>query len=366
MTVNPLIFSNNPRYRISRHLLFWSCWVLYDTIFMALSYGRGSQSGFWSSFPGSLLEELLTMPLDMAFCYSIIYFLIPRYLGKGKYMQMVILWLVFSVLFVTGFRFFTMHITPFLRRFDGLPPIMGKDPGFIWDFFSLFSQVNMEGCIAAAIKLGKMWGIKEQELDLLKKEKQKIEPHLHEGRMQPVFLINALERVTQLSVKEPALIPGMVSRIKQLLMYVIYENNQPSVSLEKELKLVEEYVELEKTGIENLEVGVKVTGNMAGERIAPFIILPLVENGFRQLSLLDLPSKSISLDIGVEEGSLYLKLAWSKPIDSSTMLNGSNVTLQNIGKRLDLLYPYSHELKVVITTEQFIIDLGIELNRAIN
>jgi hypothetical protein len=363
MTVNPLIFSNNPRYRITRHLLFWICWIMYDTIFMSLSYGP--RLGFWNAFWGSLLEEVLSMPLDMTFCYAVIYFLIPQYLGKGKYIRMLMLWLLFSALFVTCFRFFLMHITPFLRRYDGLPR-MGKDPGFIFDFFSLFSQVNMEGCIAASIKLGKMWGIKEQELDLLKKEKQKIEPHLHEGRMQPVFLINALERVTQLSVRMPALIPGMVSRIKQLLLYVIYENNQPSVSLGKELKLVEEYVELEKTGIENLEAVVKVTGNMAGERIAPFIILPLVENGFRQLSLLDLPSKSISLDIRVAEGSLYLKLAWSKPIDSSTMLNGSNVTLQNIGKRLDLLYPSSHDLKVVITTDQFIIDLGIELHRAIN
>ncbi len=68
----------------------------------------------------------------------------------------------------------------------------------------------------------------------------------------------------------------------------------------------------------------------------------------------------------MEEGSLYLKLAWSKPIDSSTLGNGNNLALQNIGKRLDLLYPQSHELKVVITTDLFIVDLKIELHRAIN
>jgi LytS/YehU family sensor histidine kinase len=149
-------------------------------------------------------------------------------------------------------------------------------------------------------------------------------------------------------------------------LYVIYENNQPSVRLGKELQLVEEYVEMEKTGVENLTVAVRITGNVEDERIAPFIILPLVENGFRQLSQLDIPSKTISLDLRVAEGSLYMKLAWSKPIDSSTLANGNNLALQNIGKRLNLLYPQSHELKVVITTDHFIVDLRIELHRAIN
>ncbi len=285
MNAHSLVFSNNPRYRIARHSLFWICWVLYDSIFTALSYGR--TVSFWSGLPGGVLEEVGSIPLDMAYCYSIIYLLIPKYLRKGKLVQMGFLWLLFSVLFVTSFRYYSMHIMPLLRTFDGLPK-MGKDPGFIWDFFSLFSQVNMEGCIAASIKLGKMWSVKEQELSLLKKEKQKLEPHMQEGRMQPVFLISALERVAQLSSRLPALVPGMVSRIKQLLLYVIYENNQPSVSLGKELKLIEEYVELEKTGVENLTVAVRITGDVEDERIPPFIILPLVENGFRQLSHLDL------------------------------------------------------------------------------
>jgi len=126
-------------------------------------------------------------------------------------------------------------------------------------------------------------------------------------------------------------------------------------------------VELEKTGMaDNLRAVIKITGNIAGERIAPFIILPMVENGFRQLSLLDMKNKFIDLEIRVTEGSLYMKVCWSKPVDSSTLANGGNSALQNIGKRLDLLYPQSHELKVIITTDQFIIDLRIDLHRAIN
>jgi len=158
----------------------------------------------------------------------------------------------------------------------------------------------------------------------------------------------------------------MVKKIKNLLLYVIYDNNQASVNLEKELSLLEEYIGLEKTGnTDNLRVLVKMTGNPSGERIAPFIILPIVENGFRQLASLDVPEKNMQLDVRVDDGHFQMRLGWSKPIDSSTLMNGNTVSLQHIGRRLNLLYPESHELKVTITTEQFIVNLKINLNRAI-
>lgn len=184
--------------------------------------------------------------------------------------------------------------------------------------------------------------------------------------MQPVFLINALDKVDQLSAIRPSLIPGMVKKIKNLLLYVIYDNNQASVSLEKELALVEEYIALEKTGnLDSLKVMVRMSGDLTGERIAPFIILPLVENGFRQLASMDMPDKSMDLEMRVADGHLQMRLGWSKPIDSSTLMNGNTVSLQHIGKRLNLLYPESHELRVTITSEQFIVNLKVNLNRAV-
>lgn len=364
MTVYPLIFSNNPRYRIARHSLFWLLWILYYSAFNFVSW-TGKYS-FSKRVFSSLAEVILSTPMDMIFCYSIIYFLLPRFLFRGRYIQMVLLWLLFSILFILAFISYSHHFVPLIREAFGMPA-PAYSTNLPWVFLELFYQINMEGCLAAAIKLGKMSFINQQELDLIKKEKQKIEPNLQGGKMQPVFLINALDRVEQLSVTRASLIPGMVKKIKNLLLYVIYDNNQASVSLEKELKLLEEYVELEKTGVaENLRVVIKITGSTAGERIAPFIILPLVENGFRQLSQLDLGCKFIDLEIRVTEGSLHMRLGWSKPIDTSTLTAGGNISLQNIGKRLELLYPHSHELKVIITTDQFMIDLRIDLHRAIN
>jgi sensor histidine kinase YesM len=363
MAVNSLVFSNNRRYRFARHALFWLLWIIYYTVFN-ITYWQGRYP-FGRTLGASFTEVALSTPLDMVFCYSIIYYLLPRFLYKGHYIQMTLLWMFFCVIYVFVFRYFDHHVVPIIRAIFGMPPpVFSRN--MAWVFLNLFYQINMEGGLAAAIKLGKMWAIKQQELDLIKKEKQHIEPTLQGGNIQPVFLLNALDKMEQLSVIRPSLIPGMVKKIKNLLLYVIYDNNQASVSLEKELVLLEEYIGLEKTGNpDSLRVVVRTTGNPLGERIAPFIILPLVENGFRQLASLDVPDKSMDLEIRIDDGHLQMRLGWSKPIDTSTLMNGNTMSLQNIGKRLNLLYPESHELRVTITSEQFIVNLKINLNRAI-
>jgi sensor histidine kinase YesM len=364
MNVYSFVFSNNPKYRFSRHILFWSSLILYDTIFEALSWSK--YYPFAKTFIANLFVEISSFPLDMVFCYSIIYFFIPRYLFKGKYIVMVSLWLLFSLLFVVLFRLHTQYIAPLIYSAYGMPSRM-HSVSFIWDFFNLFSQLNMEGCMAASIKLGKMWYIKQQELNLIKSEKLKSETTVQNGKMQPFFLVNALDRVEHFSQEKPEAIPDMIGKIKSLLLYVIYDNNQARVKLEKELKFLKEYVELEKIcSQENLIIKMSINGNLSGERIAPFIILPLVANSFRQLSLLDLPQKFFDLTIRITDGHLYMNLVWSKPVDTSTLANGNNGFLQNIDKRLNLLYPQSHELKAVIKTNQFLIDCKIDLRGAIN
>src|SRR5579862_243315 len=300
MTIYPLVFSNNLKYRISRHVLFWTVWIAYYTFFMTLSWAE--KYPFSIAFPASLIEESLAMPIDIIFCYAILYYLIPRYLFKGKYILMVLLWIGFGMAHIACFQFYSNHIIPEIRSTYHLP-YSTHSKSFLWTFFYIFTQINMEASLAAAIKLGKMWYIKQQELDILKSEKLKIEP-IENGKIQPIFLVNALDKLEMLALHKPSVLPQVIQKIKNLLLYVIYDNNQPKVSLEKELRLLEEFVELEKEGSTNMSVNMKIIGNTDGEKIAPFIILPLIENSFRQLSRLDLKNKFLNLEARVGEGKI--------------------------------------------------------------
>jgi len=366
MSTYSLIFSNNRNYRLARHSLFWLGWILYYTIFSVLQMPRFR---YTDTFFPSMFEIIVSTPLDMIYCYAIIYFLLPRYLNNGRYITLVLLWILFSIVYFFLFQCYFIFILPQLRMIDGMPqPYAYRSltvSYFAWQFFNLFPQINMEGCLAASIKLGKLWHIKKQELELIKNEKKKIEPLIDEGQIQPVFFADILNRIEIFLNEKPMLAAGMIKKIKSLMLYAMYDNNQSKVSLSKEMELLQEYVELEKMALDN-RVNINLKINAPGhEQIAPFIILPIAENAFKQLSLHTIEKKALEIDVRVVSGVFNMTLTWSKPADTSTLYSGRGIVLQNISKRLNLVYPQSHELKVFIKVDSVVITLRINLHKAI-
>lgn len=361
------IFSNNFGNRLLRHAIFWLSWIAYYTIFSTLSWHDMYPSySITKCMVTGLTEVAASTPLDMAFCYTIIYFVIPKFLFTGRYISMVLIWLGLSVLFIFLFELFQLNVVPLFRNLYGMPQTH-RPKSYTWVFFNLFAQINMEGCMAAAIRLGKLWHIKQQELDLIKTEKKKIEPFIEEGQVQPVFFADILSRIEILLSEKPMLVAGMIKKIKSLLLYAMYDNNQSKVSLDKELEMLQEYIELEKIALDNnVSITLKINSQGQQEQVAPFIILPVAENAFKQLSLHSLDRKSLEIDVKVSNGNFTMLLKWSKPADTSTLYTGRGIILQNISRRLNLIYPQSHELKVFIEVEHVAVTLKINLRKAIN
>jgi sensor histidine kinase YesM len=323
--------------------------------------------GFTLSFFESFTEVAESTPLDMCFCYFIIYFLLPEFLYKGRYIGMLFLWLAASIFFIVLYELNATLIVPYIRGWFGLKTSISTPASYVWDFFTLFSQINMEGCMAASIKLGKLWYIKQQEIDLLKEEKERIQPHDEKGLIHPAFLTDLLTRMENIANDNPMVAAQSMKKIRHLLLYILYENASAQVSLQKELSLLQEYIDLEKlTNDREIEMHTVVDAVPDHQTIAPFIILPLVENAFKQVSVFALDKSQVHLNIQLHQDVLHLVLSWSKPIDTSSLTNGRNVILHNISRRLKLIYPQSHELKMMIETEKIVVKLKLNLKKAIN
>jgi hypothetical protein len=364
MGINSFVFSNNRNYRLGRHALFWFTWILYYAITSAiLMYPKW---GFVWSFFEAFTEVAESTPLDMCFCYFIIYYLLPEFLFKGRYIAMLFLWLAASIIFIVVFLLNNQFIGTKIQVAFGMPPAW-PPRNYTYLVFFLFSQINMEGCLAASIKLGKLWYIKQQEIDLLKNEREKIKPHEEQGLIQPVFLQDLLNRMEDVANENPIVVAQSLKKIRHLLLYILYENSSPQISLQKELSLLEEYIYLEKL-VADKEIKVSTIINVApnSETIAPFILLPLIENAFKQVLSYPLKSPVVHLHIYLQQDVLYVELSWSKPIETSSLTNGRNVILHNISKRLQLIYPQSHELKMMIEAEKIIIKIRLNLKKAIN
>jgi hypothetical protein len=363
MNIYPLVFSNNNNYRITRHAIFWLIWILYYTIFS--TYNSSPNFPLANRFFALLIEVALSTPLDMIFCYFIIYYLLPKFLFRGRYISMLLLWLIASLVFITVFEIYVQQVVPHIKEWFNLPK--PKPMNYSYEYFSLFSQINMEGCIAASIKLGKLSFIKQKEIDLLKNEKIRLESRTGNADIEPVFLADIIARVELMATKHAANVPDVLKRIRNLMVNIIYENTNAKVGLKKEIELVKEYIELEKYTREDLiNVELNVSGNIESESIASLLLLQCIQNAFKQVSVLDIADKEIDIDIKVINKMLEILISWNKPLYTSTLTEGKNVILQNLNNRLKLIYPESHEIKVLIEVDKIIVCLKIDLKGAIN
>src|SRR6266481_6629619 len=118
MSIHPFVFSNNKKYRIARHALFWFTWILYYTFISTLV--MSPKYGFAKSFFESFTEVAESTPLDMCFCYFVIYFLLPEFLYKGRYIGMLFLWLLGSIAFIVLYELNATFLVPYIRESFGL------------------------------------------------------------------------------------------------------------------------------------------------------------------------------------------------------------------------------------------------------
>lgn len=365
ITESRLIFSDEPSYRISRHLLFWVTWWLFFTIV----YGSRpvETAGGWMLLKYSMyfswIEAFLFIPSHIIYGYLLIYLLIPHLLLKGKYLPFMA-WLVMATLLsaVVSYAITMFTVTPFREHMGLVTP----HSNFYYGLMSGLRGGLQTGGFAATIKLMKHFYFKQRDNQQLLQEKLTAELQLLKSQVHPHFLFNTLNNLYSLTLTKSDQAPEIVMKLSGLLRYMLYECNTEKVSLLKELHMLNDYIELEKLRYgPRLDMSVSIRGELENKQIAPLLLLPFVENSFKHGASEMLDQAWINLDIAVKEDTLKLKLVNSKP-DNSLPLNQKNshsagIGLTNVKKRLALIYPGLHELKITGEEDTFIVNLSLTL-----
>jgi hypothetical protein len=361
----PFIFSNERKYRLGRHFAFWAFWWIF----------QGFLYAFVPSFPGLTLMERLasSMPESLLFLtchiflsYTLMYFVLPVYLLKNRYLATAV-WVM--VLFLA-----TAAMSSFVSLFviNGLltkllPAHLAKGvPVHRYNFYlgllaGLRGAITVGG-LAASIKLMKHWYGKQQRILQLQKENVESQLQVLKAQVHPHFLFNTLNNIYSYTQDTSPVASKLVLGLSDMLRYMLYEGSLAMVPLSKELSMVEEYVSLEKIRYGNkLEVNIDIPGNTQDFNIAPLLLLPLIENCFKHGTSNILENPWINLDIAIKDNTMFLKLLNGKPASVAKSTGG--IGIQNVRKRLELLYPGKHELVVSSEEDVFIVTLKLELER---
>jgi LytS/YehU family sensor histidine kinase len=211
----------------------------------------------------------------------------------------------------------------------------------------------------------KYYYVKEQRNLQLQKEKTEAQLQLLKAQVHPHFLFNTLNNIYSHTQGSSPVASRLVMGLSDLLRFMLYEGNQALVPLSKELKMVQDYIELEKIRYDNrLDVHIDLPAETDNLHITPLLLLPLVENCFKHGTSNVIDQPWLSLHIHLEDTVMHMKLINGKPANT-LQKSGEHVGIgiNNVHARLELLYPGKHVLNITNDADVFIVNLQIELER---
>jgi LytS/YehU family sensor histidine kinase len=215
---------------------------------------------------------------------------------------------------------------------------------------------------AVIIKMMKRGWLKQQETLQLAREKAKAELQLLKSQIHPHFLFNTLNNVYFFTLTGSQKAPEMLEQLTDMLRYILNECNRSFVPLEKEIKMVQDYITLEKIRYgDRLKMDLEIKGDYRNKMIAPLLLIPLVENSFKHGASKMLEHPFVHLNITIDGRNLLFLLSNSRPDEVTLTQHKTHIGLNNVKKRLQLLYPATHELKIAESTGSIEVFMKISL-----
>ncbi len=336
------IFTN----RIVQHVGFWILFLWPCTHSLISAYGTQAT---WS------VTGIVVITLSV--CYFNLYFLIPRFLLQEKILTyiilVVLLTLVYSGLWVCSYMLNLRYVFHSSREVD----IAGMY------FGDLFDQATTIA-ITTGLKLSKVWFRQQQRNKELMLQTLYSEIRLLKSQINPHFLFNTLNNLYAFTLKKSDKAPETVLKLSYIMEYMIYESNEPEVPLEKEIRYLQDYIDLERLRqTEKSEILFEVIGHVNGQKIAPLLLLPFVENAFKHGIHMMADNAFVSIKISVNNEMLDFEIENHKPLYNHKKTTGHNggFGIKNVTSRLALTYPQRYDLDIQNEEGLYKVKLKLEL-----
>lgn len=262
-------------------------------------------------------------------------------------------------------------VTPVMSTLPLPPPrwlrVAGEKTSF-WDYLLFPEVLRRSGFFALLmlfmsgfIKIAVEWFESEKQREALKVEKLNAELKFLKSQINPHFLFNCLNTIYSLAHKQSGQTEHAILKLSTIMRYMIYESNEANVHLEQELKYLQDYIDIQRLRLpHDIDIHYTVKGNAAGFTIEPMLLVPFVENAFKH-GISYAEESFINIDITIAEN--MIRLIVRNSLFKERVSERGGIGLQNVLKRLDMLYHGDHEITITETDNQFIVDLKIVLKK---
>ena len=299
----------------------------------------------------------------MSLSYLNIYYLMPKFVFKKKYLTYIIL--LIAALFVALILKF--NLTYLLISHNVWP----EGPEVI-DHLTLNYSIDMMigelyvVTFVTAIKITLDWIYEHKRVADLEKANLETELMFLRSQISPHFFFNTLNNIYSLSLEKSNKTPQIIMKLSELMRYLLYETKNKRISLKKEILCIQDYLDLERLRYgDQLELEMNITGNIEGKQIAPLMLLSFIENAFKHGINKSIKRVKIIIEFKIVDGFLYFSI--SNPTSKNENINQIDkkpvgIGIKNVKKRLELGYKKEdYDLKINSDENNFYVKFKIKV-----
>jgi len=320
---------------VLRHLLYW--FLAYAAFFFSIYFIEDFDTALQIA---TVILAPAPIPVYLHF------FLMKHFFERRKYPLYIIFLIIIVGLSAICFELFFNFIVN-----DPESHTSGIGTAMFFIVFSMGMKYFKEGLTRQHRLQEDRYKQVQTELALLKSQ---INPH---------FFFNTLNSLYSLSLEQSQQVPKVILELSDLMRYVLDSGNKKSVPLKDEVQFIKNYISLEKLRLpESTDIQISVKGDMNSHSIAPMLLIPFVDNSFKHGLSSSIEDGYIHVDITMEKKHLNFRIENSKPqYEISNSKASPGVGLENVKRRISLLYPDKHQLNILDNPYNFCVELAIIL-----
>ncbi len=282
--------------------------------------------------------------------YVNVYWIIPKYLVKKRYFIYVVLLLIIII----GWGYIIGYGEPLMDHYWFNQPYQEMAPE------SGITGMIVIILVSTLLNLSYRWFIQLSKINQIENDRLHLELSLLKNQINPHFFFNTLNNLYALSLEKSDKTPSLILKLSEIMRYTIYDCKEPKVSIGGEITYLENFIELQKMrhhhrGIITFEKNI----DNEAKQIAPMILIVFLENAFKHG--FDHMEKNAFINFKLETTEKLAHLYIENNFSDTENGNDGGIGLENVKRRLSLIYPNAHELKISKKNTVFTVDLKLNL-----
>lgn len=336
------------------HVLFWSVYFVFNTFRWSFIH---------DDFLLSFRTNLIGFPIHMFLAYLNAYYLMPKFIYTKKYVQ----YTAYILLALFIMLLFKYNLTYYLVSTDVMP----EAPEAVNTLTVGYAIQTMIGEVYVisfftAIKLTIDWLRESSKLHDLEKRQLKTELRFLRSQVSPHFFFNTLNNIYSLTLEKSDQAPEVILKLSELMRYLLYATKKQRQDLTSEINCIKNYIDLERIRFDDsLKIEMNISGDLDNCKIAPMLLIPLVENCFKHGASKNIGEMKIDIDLQVIEGFMIFKVSNTIPNPHKEFqypVKSGGIGLSNVKKRLELGYAKSdYELSIFDENKMFNVILKLKV-----